>query len=119
MAALLVRSPFLVPFSFACTPVWYGWCRAEERDLVVRYGAAYRENMDRVGFRVDRRGDLVNAWLKNIEPDVLTDRLDVLGRLTASACQLDMYMDSLETVSWFVRQFREGNYKFEFPEEWK
>jgi len=72
-----------------------------------------------IGFHVDRRGDLVNAWLKNLEPDVLAARLDILGRLTASSCQLDMYMDSLETVNWFVRQFREGNYKFELPEEWK
>ncbi len=48
--AFLVHSPFLVLFSFVYIPVWYVWCRAEEQDLLLRYGAAYREYMDRVGF---------------------------------------------------------------------
>ena len=48
--ALFVHSPFLVLFSFAYVPVWYYWCRAEEKDLLIRYGAEYGEYMDRVGF---------------------------------------------------------------------
>jgi pyruvate,water dikinase len=70
-----------------------------------------------IGFQVDRRGDLVNGWLKNLEPGLLAERLDVLGRLTACTCQLDMYMDSRETMEWYVRQFREGNYSLEPPPE--
>jgi len=70
-----------------------------------------------LGFQVDRRADLVNAWLKNVDAQVLAERLDVLGRLTACTCQLDMYLDSRETVEWYARQFREGNYSFEPPEE--
>jgi hypothetical protein len=70
-----------------------------------------------IGFQVDRRADLVNAWLKNIEAELLVQRLDVLGRLTACSCQLDMYLDSVETADWYARQFREGNYSFEPPED--
>ena len=70
-----------------------------------------------LGFQVDRRADLVNAWLKNLEPAVLAERLDILGRLTACTCQLDTYLDSRDTTEWYARQFREGNYSFEPPEE--
>jgi len=70
-----------------------------------------------LGFQVDRRADLVNAWLKNLEAEVLAERLGILGRLTACTCQLDMYLDSRETTEWYARQFREGNYSFEPPEE--
>ncbi len=48
--AFLVNSPFLLLFSFVYVPVWYYWCCAEEKDLLIRYGAAYGEYMDRVGF---------------------------------------------------------------------
>jgi protein-S-isoprenylcysteine O-methyltransferase Ste14 len=51
--AVLFACSFL--FSFVYVPVWYSWCRAEERDLLIRYGAAYAEYMDRVGFRIPRR----------------------------------------------------------------
>ena len=53
--AFLVHSPFLVLFTFVYVPVWYHWCRAEERDLLLRYGVAYREYMDRVGFWFPKR----------------------------------------------------------------
>ena len=48
--AFLVQSPFLVLFSFAYIPVWYYMCVAEERDLIIRYGAAYEEYRTKTGF---------------------------------------------------------------------
>lgn len=48
--AFLVHSPFLVLISFAYIPVWYYWCKAEEKDLLIRYGIAYKEYTDQVGF---------------------------------------------------------------------
>lgn len=54
--AFLVNSPFLVMFSFAYIPVWYYMCWAEERDLLLRYGAAYEEYRRNVGFWLPRRG---------------------------------------------------------------
>jgi methanethiol S-methyltransferase len=48
--AFLVHSPFLVLF-----PVRYYFCVAEERDLIIRYGAPYEEYRDRVGFWIPKR----------------------------------------------------------------
>ena len=47
--AFLAHSPFLVLFSFAYIPVWYYMCVAEERDLLIRYGAAYEEYREKTG----------------------------------------------------------------------
>ena len=47
--AFLAHSPFLVLFSFAYVPVWYYMCVAEERDLLIRYGAAYEEYREKTG----------------------------------------------------------------------
>jgi pyruvate,water dikinase len=70
------------------------------------------------GFNVDRRGDLVNAWLRKAPYEYTAERLDILGRLMACASQLDMYMNSREMMNWYVRQFVEGNYSFR-PQESK
>ena len=42
-------------FSFVYIAVWYYMCRAEERDLLGRYGAAYEEYRRNVGFWFPRR----------------------------------------------------------------
>jgi pyruvate,water dikinase len=64
------------------------------------------------GFRVDRRGDLVNAWFRKAPADQTGERLDLLGRLLACSSQLDMYMHSREAMNWFADQFIMGNYAF-------
>ncbi len=64
------------------------------------------------GFRVDRRGDLLNAWYKRWPADQTGDRLNVLGRLLACSSQLDMYMSSREIMKWYTDQFIAGNYRF-------
>lgn len=71
------------------------------------------ECLRQCGFLVDRRGDLVNAWLKRAPATRTYEALDMLGRLTASTSQLDMYMANTEVMRWFVRQFLAGNYRFE------
>ena len=43
MIAFLLHSPFLVLFSAIWIPVFVLMCRAEERDLLIRYGSAYEE----------------------------------------------------------------------------
>lgn len=52
--AFLLHSPFLVLFSFLYIPVWYYFCVAEERDLLIRYGTAYEEYRHRAGFWIPR-----------------------------------------------------------------
>lgn len=68
------------------------------------------------GYTVQRRGDLVNAWMRKVPPEEADFALDILGRLLACACQLDMYMDHPDTMQWFVEQFLRGNYAFEEQE---
>lgn len=65
------------------------------------------------GFHVDRRGDLVNAWYKRAPADDTGEKLDILGRLMACTCQLDMYMQSYDVMKWYVEQFLAGNYSFQ------
>ena len=53
--AFLVHSPFLVILSFGYVPVWYYFCVAEERDLLIRYGTAYEEYREKTGFWLPKR----------------------------------------------------------------
>lgn len=53
--AFLLNSPFLVLYSFVWIPVFVIMCLAEERDLVLRYGEAYREYQSRTGFLFPKR----------------------------------------------------------------
>jgi len=53
--AFLVHSPFLVLFTFLYIPVWYYFCVAEEKDLIVRYGTAYEAYCKRTGFWLPKR----------------------------------------------------------------
>ncbi len=52
--AFLLNSPFLVLFSFVYVPIWYFFCIAEEKDLLIRYGAPYKEYCQRVGFWIPK-----------------------------------------------------------------
>jgi len=65
------------------------------------------------GFLVDRRGDLVNAWLKKAPAPQTYEALDIVGRLLATTAQLDMYMTSQEVMNWYLQQFLAGNYRFD------
>ena len=55
--AFLAHSPFLALFSFFYVPVWYYLCVAEERDLVIRYGAAYESYRAKTGFWLPKRSN--------------------------------------------------------------
>ncbi len=59
--AFLLHSPFLVIISFAYLPVWYYLCVAEERDLLIRYGAAYEEYRAKTGFWLPKSRTKDNA----------------------------------------------------------
>jgi protein-S-isoprenylcysteine O-methyltransferase Ste14 len=47
--AFLLHSPFLILYSFVWIPIFVLMCLAEERDLLLRYGKAYEEYMQRTG----------------------------------------------------------------------
>lgn len=53
--AFILNSPFLAIFSVIWLPIFYIFCWAEERDLVIRYGEAYLEYRRNTGFLIPRR----------------------------------------------------------------
>lgn len=87
-----------------------GGAASNRRDLRARFLEGV---LTHYGFRVDRRGDLVNAWFKKSPAEHTSENLDILGRLLACSSQLDMYMTNREVMRWYVQQFLKGNYAFE------
>jgi protein-S-isoprenylcysteine O-methyltransferase Ste14 len=53
--ALLLNSPFLTFYSVMWIPFCYLMCRAEEKDLLIRYGDAYGKYMEKTGVILPRR----------------------------------------------------------------
>jgi len=53
--SFFLNSPFLILYSFLWFPIFYVFCLAEERDLVIRYGQPYLEYRNRVGFLIPKR----------------------------------------------------------------
>ncbi len=47
--ALLLNSSFLFLYSIVWFPIFYWFCKAEEKDLIVRYGKSYIEYKNRTG----------------------------------------------------------------------
>jgi len=53
--AFLLNSPFLALFSIVWIPVFYLFCWAEEKDLIIRYGNSYLEYRKNTGFIIPKR----------------------------------------------------------------
>lgn len=49
VTALLLNSPFLFLYSLVWFPLSYWFCRAEEKDLILRYGEPYNDYRRRTG----------------------------------------------------------------------
>jgi pyruvate,water dikinase len=85
-----------------------GGASAERRDLRVRF---LKEVLLRSGFGVDRRGDLVTAWLRRYPRNPSEDGLTLLGQLMGCARQLDMLMDGEAAVKHYVERFLRRDYQ--------
>jgi protein-S-isoprenylcysteine O-methyltransferase Ste14 len=53
--AFILDSPFLAVFSVIWVPIFYMMCRAEEKDLVIRYGKPYLEYRKNTPFLILKR----------------------------------------------------------------
>ena len=53
--AFILNSPFLAIFSVIWIPIFYMMCRAEEIDLVIRYGKTYLEYRKNTGFLISKQ----------------------------------------------------------------
>ena len=52
--ALLLNSPFLFLYSIVWFPLFYWFCKAEEKDLLIRYGEAYLEYKKKTGMFIPK-----------------------------------------------------------------
>jgi pyruvate,water dikinase len=68
--------------------------------------------LDRLGFTVQKKGDLVDAEVKNVPRGLMEDRLDMLGRLLGATRLMDMYLKNDAPIEGFVEEFMGGRYHF-------
>ena len=64
-------------------------------------------------FNVDIKGDRVDARLAKYSADVITEKLEVIGRLLVFTRQMDMLMASEVSVEAVAQNFLAGNYRLE------
>ena len=55
VVALLLNSPFLFLYSIAWFPIFHWFCKAEERDLEIRYGNAYLDYKKKTGMYLPKK----------------------------------------------------------------
>jgi pyruvate,water dikinase len=84
-----------------------GGAGEDRRNLRARFLA---EALQRSGFDVDRRSDLVTAWMRRYPCAASEDGLATLGALMGCARQLDMLMDDEASVRRFVEHFLRREY---------
>ena len=84
-----------------------GGAGPDRRDLRARFIAAALQG---AGFGVDRRGDLVTAWLRRYPRPASEEGLGTLGALMGCARQLDMLMGDEASVGHYVERFAAGDY---------
>lgn len=68
--------------------------------------------LQRLGFGVDIRGDMLEATLTGLDAEAQQELLDQTGRLLAAARLLDMTIGNGADVERMVRMFFEGDYDF-------
>lgn len=68
--------------------------------------------LERLGFTVDKKGDLLEAKLLGTTADVMLERLDIVGRLLGASKLMDMVLKGDEMVANYVEEFFQGRYSF-------
>lgn len=68
--------------------------------------------LERLGFTVEKKGDLVDAELKGEGRTAMVEHLDLLGRLLGTTRLMDMYLKNSTMVETYVEEFMNGRYHF-------
>ncbi len=68
--------------------------------------------LERLGFTVEKKGDLVDAELKEEGREPMMERLEMLGRLLGATRLMDMYLKDSAMVGTYVEDFMNGRYHF-------
>ena len=76
-----------------------------------------REVLERLGFWVDQKADLINARVKRLPRDEMLDQLKMLGRLMGCSRQLDVTMVNESVVERYVDLFLKGDYSMGHGEQ--
>jgi pyruvate,water dikinase len=66
--------------------------------------------LESLGMKVDTTGDRVDAKAQKLEASILTEKLDIIGRLFQFTRQLDMLMTSENMVGLIAKAFLEEKY---------
>jgi pyruvate,water dikinase len=85
-----------------------GGARADRRELRAKF---LSEILRRSRFAVDRRGDLVTAWLRRYPRARCEEALAMLGRLLACSRQLDMLIANARIAHEYAERFLAGEYE--------
>lgn len=86
-----------------------GAAELQRRERRVRFIADVLFHHD---FEVDRRQDLLNAWVKKLPREAIETRLEMLGSLMGCVRQLDVFMHADVTVGQCVDAFLSGRSEF-------
>jgi pyruvate,water dikinase len=81
----------------------------QRRERRVRFIA---DVLQRHGFEVDRRRDLLNAWVRKLPRPEIEAKLTMLGRLMGCARQLDVVMHAETTVQECIEAFLADRFDF-------
>jgi len=68
--------------------------------------------LEQLEFRVEKKGDMLEARLSGLESSVLAGTLDMLGRLLGATKLMDMVLQDEEMVTRCVDDFFNGRYSF-------
>jgi pyruvate,water dikinase len=68
--------------------------------------------LERLGFEVSQKSDLVDADLSEVSMEVTKEKLDWTGRLLGATRLMDMYLKEEHQVDAFVDDFVNGRYHF-------
>lgn len=73
--------------------------------------------LERLGFDVDKKGDLVDGQLSQVDEKIIREKLDIIGRLLGATRLMDMYLKDNTMVERFVDEFMNGRYHFATVED--
>ncbi|MGD2029925.1 MAG: PEP/pyruvate-binding domain-containing protein [Desulfobacterales bacterium] len=73
--------------------------------------------LERLGFMVDIKGDLVDGQFKAGHRETILEKLDMVGRLLGATRLMDMYLKDASRIEDFVDDFMNGRYYFSSVED--
>lgn len=68
--------------------------------------------LEKIGFQIDYKGDLLDARIADVGAEILADRLDMVGRLLGATKLMDMALRDENQVEGYARDFFNGRYNF-------